>query len=296
MLLLASTIVVCALQAALYALFSVVAFVIAGIRRLASKLPAPAVWPLLCSAVALTVTLTLVVMLLFHVDQMLLAHFTLSVSASLYTVYHSLVVLPLAQVAALFVDPEPSSSAESVAASSSLLAHLLPSLSESAHLLVIDGVFLVAQAVLWDGQDAQQCAYQLSCSTLAVLSATLAVPHFLTASAFPSAAASGTLPLLSFPSSSALATLSALQLVLLFASTAPPVDSPLLQPVVFALYALTLLFISDASTMMLSLLFTYAVLLLCYIPHATHRCVISALEAMMAVDSARKRQDRTHVE
>ena len=295
-LLVASLLLLAALQGLLLLLLSAMAVVIAALRRLLSLCPCSA-HPSLAAAMArLLCCLLAMLALLCHLDQTLLVHFGLSLSSSLSAVLDALILTPLLHLRALFIDPDPAGSDVAFDPPPSLLAAIVPSLSVSGHVVLITALYLVVQAVRWDVSASSQTAYQLSCSSLALLAASLSIPHLLTSSAFPTGAGAGVAPLLSFPSLSPLVTIPALQLLLAFASTAPPVDSPLLQPLIFLLYSASLLFISDASMALQSFSFIYTVLLLCLLPHAIHRCVVVVLDALWSVDMARRAANRTHVE
>ena len=285
-----------AVEVALSVLFSSIFLVLSAARRLLPLAAAPAVEAVRAVA-QLLLTVTLAVSLLSHVDSALLAHFGASLSSTLSA---ALAVASSAQrqLSALFVDPAPgeaaaSSSALSGPSSSSVFSLLTYQLPLTLHIALVVAIFLLVQAAQWDSRQPSRCAYQLSCCSLMLLTAVLAVPTFLTTQrpfvlTAPPSSSSSLSPVVSIP---------ALHLVLLAASSSPPSDSPLLQPAVLLLYSFSLLFLHDASLSLQSLLFVVFVLLLCFLPHALHRCAAMLVDAVIAVDVRwGKRARRQHAE
>jgi hypothetical protein len=288
-----------AIELVLGLLFSSLSFALSAARRLPLAAAAPALSALRVS-VQLLLTVTLAVSLLSHVDSALLAHFGASLSSTLSA---ALAVASGAQrqLSALFVDPAPaeaaaSSSAFSVASSSSVFSLLTYRLPLTLHIALVAAIFLLVQALQWDRRQPPRSAYQLSCCLLMLLTSLLTVPAFLTTqqpfalSALPSSSSSSS-------SMSQLVTIPALHLVLVAASSSPPTDCPLLQAVVLLLYSFSLLFLHDASLSLQSLFFVVFVLLLCFLPHALQRCAAMVVDAVIAVDVRwGKRARRQHAE
>ena len=295
---LACLLLVAVLQALLFALLSAMAVVFAGLRRALSLCPCPPSLALGAAVVWLLGCLLAVLAFLCHLDLALQLHFGLSPSSSLSAAFHAVLAAPRQQLVAVFVKPQLAGSDDSIDDDSSpaVLTALVSTPSVSFHVVAVSTLYLLVQAGLWDGKRGSACAYQLSCSSLALLAPLLALPHLLTGSASSMAAPCAPLPLLCFPSCSPLVAVSGLQLALAFASTQPPVDSPLLQPLSFLLYSFSLLFLADASASLLSFSTLYTVLLLVHLPHVIHRMLVSVLDAAWSVEEARRTPDRTHVE
>ena len=260
-------------QLLLWLLFTALPTMLLPVRRVVGAFPVPYVVMSAWHLLVLAVTVGIVSVMFWHVDAAMGTHFHVSVLASLAPFIHT-IGAPL---------------------SSSFVALLHPSLPPSllsfyslypdtVHLTAIFILFLVAQFCQWDHTRPSLCAYQLSCTTLAVFAFLLTIPHLLTFLSLPA-----TQP------SAPLMTVSALHLVLLVCSSAVPQQSPVLQSVVWIVYGVTLVFASDASLSLQSLYVVYAVVMLCYLPHAVRCSVTMVLDAFVALQGLPK-APRSHVE
>ena len=261
---------VAVVQLLLWLLLTALSLLLTAARRCGGLVPLPSVLLFAWRLVVLLFTVVVVATMWWHVDAAMGTHFHVSVLAPLS---------PLIQAA---FDP--------LLASLVGLSHFSLPISfvllypDTVHLLVVFLMFLVVQACQWDRTQPSLCAYQLSCTTLAVFSFLLTVPHLLTFLSLPAT-----------PPSAPLVTVSALHLVLLVCCSAVPSQSPVLQCVVWVVYGVTLLFASDASMSLQSLYVVYAVVMLTYLPHAVRCSVALVLDAFVALQGLPKTQ-RGHTE
>ena len=262
--------VVAAVQLLLWLLLTALSLAVSALRRCGAVVPSALLmlWRLL----VLAATVAVVAAMWWHVDAAIDTHFHVSVLASLTPFLHATLRTLLSSL--LTLSPPP------VASTLSLLL-LYP---DTVQLVAVYLLFLTAQACQWDRTRPSLCAYQLSCATLALFAFLLTAPHLLTFLSLPA-----TQP------SAPLVTVSALHLVLLVCSCDVPPQSPVLQSVVWLVYGVTLLFASDASMSLQSLYVVYAVVMLCYLPHAVRCSVALVLDAFVALKGLPKAQ-RGHVE
>ena len=265
--------VVAIVQLLLWLLLTVLSLVLGAARRCGSAVPLASVVLPACRLLVLLSTVAVVAMMWWHVDAAMATHFHVSVLSSLSPFIRA-VFNPLRSSFVGVSQPVTPSSPLS----------FLYLYSETVQLIAVFLLFLFVQACQWDRTRPSLCAYQLSCSTLALFAFLLTAPHLLTFMSLPA-----TQP------SAPLVTVSALHLVLLVCCCAVPLQSPVLQSVVWLVYGVTLLFASDASMSLQSLYVVYAVVMLCYLPHAVRCSVSTVLDAFVALQGLPK-APRSHVE
>jgi len=264
---------VAAVQVLLWLLLIALSLLLSAVRRCGSAVPLPSVVVSAWRLLVLSLTVGVVAAMWWHVDAAMDTHFHVSVLSTLSPLVHTVLDTALSSFTSWVQSVVPAD------AVSFLLLY-----PDTVHLCAVFLLFLLVQACQWDRSRPSLCAYQLSCTTLALFAFLLTVPHLLTFLSLP-----GTQP------SAPLLTVSALHLVLLVCCCAVPPQSPVLQSVVWVVYGVTLLFASDASMSLQSLYVVYAVVMLCYLPHAVRCSVAMILDAFVALQGLPKAQ-RGHAE
>ena len=265
--------VVAVIQPLLWLLLTALSQVASAVRRCGAAVPLPSVVLLAWRLVVLLFTVAVVTTMWFYVDAAVHTHFHVSVLTRLS---------PFIQAARDSLLSSLINRLHPLMPSSPLFFLFL--IPDTVMLIAVFLLFLLVQACLWDRTRQSLCVYQLSCTTLALFAFLLTTPHLLTF-----------MSLRGTPLSAPLWTVSALHLVLLVCCSAVPSQSPVLQPVVWLVYGVTLLFASDASMSLQSLYMVYVVVMLCYLPHAVRCSVAMVLDAFVALQGLPKTH-RGHIE